>query len=140
MQTKDYDFKIYKISVFVLLITILTLFPTYLIIKKLDFDFLFVCSFKTAFGIPCPGCGGTRAIICMLQGNFLKSIYYHPFVLYATLMYLTFFTSHTFALLCRKFFKKDVYGIHFRSCYLIIGVIILLLQYILKLCIPGYLI
>ena len=33
-------------------------------------------------GLYCPGCGGTRAFIALTHGQFLKSLYYHPLVLY----------------------------------------------------------
>ena len=33
-------------------------------------------------GLYCPGCGGTRAFVALINGHFLKSLYYHPVVLY----------------------------------------------------------
>lgn len=43
----------------------------------------FPCLFHLVTGLYCPGCGGTRAVRLMLQGRWLLSFQYHPFVLYA---------------------------------------------------------
>lgn len=45
----------------------------------------FPCLFHLLTGFYCPGCGGTRAIRLMLQGHWLQSLQYHPFVLYVLL-------------------------------------------------------
>lgn len=42
----------------------------------------FPCLFHFFTGFYCPGCGGTRAVRLLLQGNLVKSFVYHPFVLY----------------------------------------------------------
>ncbi|MGB0165313.1 MAG: DUF2752 domain-containing protein [Luteibaculum sp.] len=31
------------------------------------------CSFKSAFGVECPGCGLQRSVLAFFQGDFLKS-------------------------------------------------------------------
>ncbi len=36
------------------------------------------CFFKGIFGIPCPGCGMTRAYFCVLSGNIESAFYWHP--------------------------------------------------------------
>lgn len=38
-------------------------------------------------GLYCPGCGGTRAALALLHGQLLKSLYYHPLVLYAAVCF-----------------------------------------------------
>lgn len=38
------------------------------------------CPIRFLFGIPCMGCGMTRAIIALLSMDFEKAIYYHPLV------------------------------------------------------------
>lgn len=37
------------------------------------------CPFLRAFGIPCPGCGLTRAIAYLIRGDFQASISFHAF-------------------------------------------------------------
>ncbi|WPX10095.1 DUF2752 domain-containing protein [Anaerocellum danielii] len=37
-----------------------------------------MCLLKTLWGIPCPGCGMTRALLAVLKGNLLAAFYYHP--------------------------------------------------------------
>jgi len=37
------------------------------------------CPIKLAFGIPCPGCGLTRATISLLRGDFAKAFGLHAF-------------------------------------------------------------
>lgn len=36
------------------------------------------CPFKVATGLPCPGCGITRASVAFLHGDLPTSFYYHP--------------------------------------------------------------
>ena len=36
------------------------------------------CFFRRVFGIPCPGCGMTRAVFCALRGDFSGAFSYHP--------------------------------------------------------------
>lgn len=55
------------------------------------------CIWDKMLGIYCPGCGGTRAVLALLQGKLLLSLWYHPFVLYAAVLYAGFMLSHTAA-------------------------------------------
>lgn len=55
------------------------------------------CIWDKMLGIYCPGCGGTRAVLALLQGKPLLSLWYHPFVLYAAVLYAGFMISHTAA-------------------------------------------
>jgi hypothetical protein len=50
-----------------------------------------VCPFKAIFGIPCPGCGLTTAIVELLKGKVLESLHTHafaPIFLFAFLLIL----------------------------------------------------
>ena len=38
---------------------------------------LYVCPFKVILGIPCPGCGLTRAFKCIMRLKFLEALKYH---------------------------------------------------------------
>jgi len=40
--------------------------------------FLYKCPFEYIFGIPCPGCGMTRAFIALLKLDFAEAFYFHP--------------------------------------------------------------
>lgn len=60
---------------------------------------LFACSFRQAIGIPCPGCGGTRAFYHLFQGNLVRSFLLHPAVVlgmaaYIHYMLLVFWRKH----------------------------------------------
>ena len=46
----------------------------------------FPCLFQMITGYYCPGCGGTRATVFLLHGDILKSVQYHPLVLYMALV------------------------------------------------------
>jgi hypothetical protein len=38
-----------------------------------------LCPFKMLTGFPCPGCGITKSLIYLFEGNLYKSLYYHLF-------------------------------------------------------------
>lgn len=48
------------------------------------------CRFRERTGLPCAGCGGTRALILLFRGEFLRSFCYHPAVLTAVILYIHF--------------------------------------------------
>lgn len=51
---------------------------------------LLECSFLKMSGFPCPGCGGTRALLYLFSGNIVKSFQYHPVVIFGILAYVHF--------------------------------------------------
>ena len=38
-----------------------------------------ICPFKMITGFPCHGCGITKSLVFLYEGDFVKSIYYHLF-------------------------------------------------------------
>ena len=91
-------------------------------------DILPGCVLYEKYGIYCPGCGGTRSVICLLRGQFLKSFCYHPFVPYVAAVGGTFCISNTFYKLNAIKWRLRLRPIHF---YGAVG--ILLGQWIVKL-------
>ena len=47
--------------------------------QALETIYFLPCIFKGVTGIPCPGCGMTRAGLAILQGEFSTAWRYHPF-------------------------------------------------------------
>lgn len=43
--------------------------------------FFYVCPFRSFIGVPCPGCGMSRALSCFLQGDLESSLYYHAMLI-----------------------------------------------------------
>lgn len=39
------------------------------------------CLIYSTTGFPCPGCGGTRAFLSLIHGDFLESLKYHPLLI-----------------------------------------------------------
>jgi hypothetical protein len=52
--------------------------------------FSFGCPIRSITGIPCPGCGMTRAIRYALQLDFVSAWHYHPLFFLIPLMILVF--------------------------------------------------
>lgn len=59
------------------------------------------CIYISLFGIPCPGCGMTRAVLSLLKFKVLQAFYYHPMVFFLPITYL-------YILFDGKLFKKPV--------------------------------
>lgn len=102
-------------------------------------ELVYPCLFYEISGIYCPGCGGTRSVKALLEGHIVECFFYHPFVFYCFIMYILFMGSHTLEKLFEKMNKKrsshkkhSVRGINFKVSYVYIGIIILLLQWMIK--------
>ncbi|MBO5413568.1 MAG: DUF2752 domain-containing protein, partial [Clostridia bacterium] len=49
-----------------------------------------VCLIYNLFRIPCPGCGLTRAIMCLLHGDILMSLKYNILAIPFTVIYIIY--------------------------------------------------
>jgi len=49
-----------------------------------------ICYFKALYGIPCPGCGMSRAVYFLIKLKLKKSFYYHPLLLLSILAFTVF--------------------------------------------------
>jgi hypothetical protein len=95
-----------------------------------EYHTLFACSFRKISGLPCPGCGGTRAFYYLFQGDIRKSFLSHPVVLYGIFAYFHFMGSYFY----RHHFPKagsEQREIHL-EIYIYIAVFIILLQWLVK--------
>ncbi len=57
-----------------------TLLGPLLVLGGAEWAGLTVCPLKNAIGVPCPGCGLTRATLAALRGDFAAATRYHPLV------------------------------------------------------------
>lgn len=86
------------------------------------------CALYGMFGIYCPGCGGTRAVDAMLHGHFLRSLWYHPLVLYTIVIFGTFMVTQTMERL--KLFR--VRGLKFRVWHMVAALVIMIVNCVVK--------
>lgn len=111
---------------------LLALGMLYLILSKrwdASMQWALPCLFHTLTGAYCPGCGGTRAVHLLLEGEVLLSLYYHPLVLYGALLYVWFMVSNTV-----EYISKGRYriGMRYRRSYVAVGIAVLILNFIIK--------
>ena len=104
------------------------LLVVYAVVKWLIPHFKGECIFYMLWGAYCPGCGGTRALLALVHGDILMSIWYHPLIMYCVVMYLAFMGSHTLEKLHVPFVK----GMKFRVWIMYGMLVILILNCILK--------
>lgn len=86
------------------------------------------CIFWTLFGAYCPGCGGTRSVLALLEGNILRSIWYHPLIMYGVSLYTIFMVTHTLEKLHVPFIK----GLRFRVWFMYGALWIIGINFVLK--------
>lgn len=88
----------------------------------------FPCVMSSLFGIYCPGCGGTRALVCLLHGKILSSLWYHPLVPYTAVLYAGFMITQTL----NRLGLRRVRGWRFHSWYLYVGIVIMAGNFFIK--------
>jgi hypothetical protein len=49
------------------------------------------CPLYATFGIPCPACGSTRAVVSLLRGDLHGALHWHPLVLLLPVIAVTVF-------------------------------------------------
>lgn len=91
---------------------------------------LLACAFLQKTGLPCPGCGGTRAFYFLLLGDIKNSLLFNPTVLYGVLAYFHFMLLY--------FYRKNITGTILVKririeIYLYFAAAIILGQWIIKL-------
>lgn len=52
------------------------------------------CVFRSLTGLYCPGCGGTRAVLELMKGHIIKSLWYHPIVMYVVILDIRYLLGH----------------------------------------------
>ena len=86
------------------------------------------CFVLSHTGWYCPGCGGTRAVIALLTGHPLWSLYYHPAVLYAVTVFGAFMITQTL----QRLTGGRIRGMRYRDAYLYIAAAVILINWIVK--------
>lgn len=86
------------------------------------------CIWDQLFGFYCPGCGGTRAIEALLSGHLLKSLWYHPIILYGVGIYSTFMISQIISRLS----GGRIHGVRFHNWYLYGALVIIAVNLLVK--------
>lgn len=87
------------------------------------------CLMQETLGLYCPGCGGTRAVMALLLLHPLLSLYFHPLVGYAALLFSAYLITNTAEYLSRGRWRI---GLHYHSWFAYGGFGIVLVNWILK--------
>ena len=125
-DTKTENYCYYVINLIIIIFGISVVITNFF---NIDIFHLFPnCSLLSSVGYYCPGCGGTRAFISLLHLNIVRSIIYHPFVLYESIIISLFWITKTFEILSKKRFKS----IHLRPIYFYIAIALIIIQWIFK--------
>lgn len=115
--------------IFLLCVSLLTagkriLFPEFQII-----DHMRPCVFLTLTGYYCPGCGGTRSVVALLNGRFLVSAVDFPMVVYCAAVYGWFMISQTIDRISRH---RIPIGMTYRHGWIYASLVIVVIHFVLK--------
>lgn len=87
------------------------------------------CFWRRTTGFYCPGCGGTRAVEALFQGQILTSFLYHPAVPYGAFLYVCFMGSQILARIMRYRYMK---GLKFHLWMPVSVLIAVILNFVVK--------
>lgn len=90
------------------------------------------CLFRFVTGLPCPGCGGTRAFAAILRGDLIHAFFYHPVVPFCYILYVIFMVTQTLERILRRTVNLRFHGLSFRLEYVYVAVLLILVQWIIK--------
>ena len=108
MHSNDYDSKLKRmilLQVIFLLLGVLL----FIVVKYRGNVYFGDCPFKSAIGIPCPSCGGTRCIINFINMKFATSFRYHPTVFIITVYVILTDIVYIINTILRKNFLSFLY-------------------------------
>lgn len=63
------------------------------------------CWLRSVFGIPCPGCGSTRAVAALYRGHIKEALEFHPLIFIT----LALIAVYIFTFILRLVFKKNFF-------------------------------
>lgn len=86
------------------------------------------CMFHTITGLYCPGCGGTRAVKSLLQGDLRMSVQYHPLILYIAAVAI----AEVISLAISRIFHRPELYIRRYSTAVFVGAGIVVLNWLFK--------
>jgi hypothetical protein len=76
----------------------------------------------------CPGCGGTRSLLALIQGDILRSFYYHPALPVLVIVLSIYLISQT----VWRLRKKQGWVLHYRSSWVPCMLAILILNCLIR--------
>lgn len=127
-----YNIRLSRRCYYVCLVICIIGFSIYFVLELMGIPFSKVnpypCSMLTAYGLYCPGCGGTRAMAALMRGDFVSSFLYHPAVPYTAVVLACYMISHTLNI----FTKGKVKAMLFRPIYGYLLIAIIIVQWIVK--------
>lgn len=97
-------------------------------IFQINIYILSECPLHAKTGYYCFGCGGTRAVDALLHGQIGRSIYYHPFVVYAASIYVLLIGSY----ILNRLTHGRMPVVKMRNRYLYIAPILIIVQCVIK--------
>ena len=89
-----YSWKWFKVCFFFAPLVVIAPFIGKYVSKFMEVFYGGQCGFYSTFGILCPGCGLTRATLCVANGKFLSSFLFHPIPMYGLIIFFTFFIKN----------------------------------------------
>ena len=68
------------------------------------------CPFKAIFGVPCPTCGTTRALVALLKGNFGDAFHINPLGIFVTITIVIYMGLRIIDSICGTFMVEHLFN------------------------------